>query len=809
MSIRRAAVVAALAAALALLAIAGPAAAAPAWRDGGRVQSELFSAQSELLLGGPGSTVDRVDRARRFYRGELARGLRADAPDADRRVRRALREARAAALRRDDVRLAAARGTLRAALLGGAYRVTLAAVAGRDAATAEDWLLLREFRRTTRFTRPGIDATNAVKGLASGDVSARAASLAVKKDLLDAYQSRLLDALNDAEAANKRDFAARRAEEAAQAHGYWLILAPEHRRQLGAAASRSAAAAFSVLDANGAHGGPGFDRALESARKVLQGFTAAPFTTAEQARRATQLVRFLDLVPVEYGRGVEGRRVTKAFEVQEAIAFRDGAESAFADLEAALTRRDARDAETVQRSLERLQDMVEAAGTGGKVATKGEIEAVHKRAKAALGRAVPKSWKQSSTESDFDLIDLTLDRVDAAVAAGEWKQAEQARLEAYAFFEFGPELRLKAFDPQLSADVEGLVWFGARGEKGMASLISSHGGEEQFRATRAELDRALTQAKETLGDESSSVTVAVNAAVIVFREGLEAVLILAAVTASLLGANARLRRPVLLGALCALPATAVLFVLAQTVLDSLSRYGEKLEAVVGLIALAVLLVVMNWFLHKVYWTGWIQKHHARRRRLLQAAEGGFLSAQVLGLAMLGFTSVFREGFETVLFLQALELAAGPVVVLEGVLLGLLATAVVGVITFFLERHLPYKRMLIVTGVMIGFVLIVMTGNTVRTLQGVGWMPITSFDVQFPYWVGLWFGIFPTVETVLSQVLAAGFVIGSYFLAERMRKPGRRRRETPSRFARDAPPSEANGNGSSQVEDHEREFEVHR
>jgi high-affinity iron transporter len=237
-------------------------------------------------------------------------------------------------------------------------------------------------------------------------------------------------------------------------------------------------------------------------------------------------------------------------------------------------------------------------------------------------------------------------------------------------------------------------------------------------------------------------------------------------------------------------------VIAQTVLKSFSQYGEKLEAVVGLLALAVLLVVMNWFLHKVYWTGWIQKHHARRKRLVQAAEGGFLSAQVLGLAALGFTSVFREGFETVLFLQALALAAGPLVVLEGVVLGLIATAAVGVITFFLERRLPYKKMLIVTGVMIGFVLIVMVGTTLRTLQGVGWMSITSLDIQVPYWAGLWFGIYPTVETVVGQVAAAGFVIGSYFLAERMRRPGRRQGAAPEpasrRFERAPAANGANG-----------------
>ena len=52
---------------------------------------------------------------------------------------------------------------------------------------------------------------------------------------------------------------------------------------------------------------------------------------------------------------------------------------------------------------------------------------------------------------------------------------------------------------------------------------------------------------------------------------------------------------------------------------------------------------------------------------------GFFSAQVLGLAMLGLTSVYREGFETVLFLQSLELSAGTVTVLEGAGLGLALT----------------------------------------------------------------------------------------------------------------------------------------
>ena len=195
------------------------------------------------------------------------------------------------------------------------------------------------------------------------------------------------------------------------------------------------------------------------------------------------------------------------------------------------------------------------------------------------------------------------------------------------------------------------------------------------------LDDKLADAAATLGDSASEATVITNAAIIVFREGLEAVLILAAITASFLGANRRKRRPVLLGALAGLGVSIVTFLLATTLLSSLQQYGEKLEAIVGVIAIAVLLLVMNWFFHKVYWTEWISSFHKRRKTLLardEDARVAFFSAQVLGLFLLGLTSVYREGFETTLFLQSLELSAGLRATVAGALLGLAATAAVAV-----------------------------------------------------------------------------------------------------------------------------------
>ncbi len=267
--------------------------------------------------------------------------------------------------------------------------------------------------------------------------------------------------------------------------------------------------------------------------------------------------------------------------------------------------------------------------------------------------------------------------------------------------------------------------------------------------------------------ESSSpeahTTVVIDSAIIVFREGLEAILIFAAVIASLVGANQARKRPVVGGAGIGFLAAVLTWFLVQALLSFFSNYGPQLEAVTGLIAVVVLLVVLNWFLHTIYWTNHIKKQHSRRRAIL---AGG--SAATLGLVLLGFTSVYREGFEVVLFLQSLQIKAGTGAVLEGVGLGLAGTAGVGVLTFVLHRRLRYKKMLIATGVMIGFVLVVMIGGTAATFQDLGWLPKHDIGIAIPDWAGRWFEVYPTVETIAVQITAALFVVGSYFAAERVR-----------------------------------------
>jgi high-affinity iron transporter len=274
---------------------------------------------------------------------------------------------------------------------------------------------------------------------------------------------------------------------------------------------------------------------------------------------------------------------------------------------------------------------------------------------------------------------------------------------------------------------------------------------------------------------NTSPTVAfLDIGVLVFREGLECILVLAAITASMTGARQAHRRPVALGAGIAFGATLVTWLIAIRIVGSLMDNvpALDLQAATGLLAVVVLLVIMNWFFHKIYWGGWIRAHNRRRKTLLAtdpARKNGH-SRLWWGFILLGFTSLYREGFEVVLFLQSYNLRLGGGVVFKGALLGLLLSGMVALLTFVLQQRLPYRKMLITTGVLLGVVLLVMVGEQAQEMQLAHWISRTEIPWlvdALPAWVGMWFAVFPTYETLIAQGLAAVLVVGSYYAARRI------------------------------------------
>jgi len=273
---------------------------------------------------------------------------------------------------------------------------------------------------------------------------------------------------------------------------------------------------------------------------------------------------------------------------------------------------------------------------------------------------------------------------------------------------------------------------------------------------------------------TSATVAALDIGVLVFREGLECILVLAAITASMTGAKRAHRKPVAAGAGVAFGATLLTWVIAVQLIDSLSdnMRALDLQAATGLLAVVVLLVIMNWFFHKIYWGGWIRAHNRRRKHLLEDGHGSDVAKRSLlwGLILLGFTSLYREGFEVVLFLQTYHLRFGGGVVLQGALLGIALSAIVAMLTFVVQQKLPYRKMLITTGILLGVVLLVMVGEQAQEMQLAHWIsttPIPSLVSVIPKWMGLWFSVFPTYETLIAQLIAAVLVVGSYYAARKL------------------------------------------
>jgi high-affinity iron transporter len=272
---------------------------------------------------------------------------------------------------------------------------------------------------------------------------------------------------------------------------------------------------------------------------------------------------------------------------------------------------------------------------------------------------------------------------------------------------------------------------------------------------------------------TTSAVASIDIGVLVFREGLECVLVLAAITASMTGSNQTHRGPVAIGAGVAFLATLVTWFISTEIVGQLTESvpALDLQAATGLVAVIVLLVIMNWFFHKIYWGGWIRAHNRRKKTLL-ASSNGESHRLLYGLILLGFTSVYREGFEVVLFLQSYNLRLGGSVVLKGALLGLLLSGMVAVLAFVLQQQLPYRKMLITTGALLGVVLEVMVGEQAQEMQLAHW--ISTTDIRWlthvvPNWMGMWFAVFPTYETMVAQLLAAVLVAGSYYAASHIRR----------------------------------------
>jgi high-affinity iron transporter len=295
---------------------------------------------------------------------------------------------------------------------------------------------------------------------------------------------------------------------------------------------------------------------------------------------------------------------------------------------------------------------------------------------------------------------------------------------------------------------------------GIKALLDRHAPMDQLEEGYGRALAELAQCTELLKVAVSPTTIGFTAFTIVAREGLEAIIILAALMAGLRGVEyAGTRKGIAGGAWMGLAVTAVTFWLSRTIIHSLTRFGEKLEAVVSVFAVIILFIVTNWVFHRVYWVGW----NSKLRSLSKSAQDVSSTRwEWLALLGVGFLTVYREGFEMALFLQSLLLEGSKSAVILGSLVAVIFLVAIGTLTFRYGVKLPYRKLMVLTGGLVVSIMVTFLGSTVRLFQTVNWMPIHPvYSLHLPNWMGLWLGLYPSWEGLLIPPLALVYVGGMW------------------------------------------------
>ena len=261
------------------------------------------------------------------------------------------------------------------------------------------------------------------------------------------------------------------------------------------------------------------------------------------------------------------------------------------------------------------------------------------------------------------------------------------------------------------------------------------------------MTKLFTQAQEVLDTQMTPLGAVAASVAILIREGLEAVLVLAAIIGYLRATKAptKAQTQVIGGAGLGIALSLVVWALAQTVISITPVNRELFEGLIALAAAAVLFYVTNWLLHKVYVADWMTFVKAQVQKAMS-------SGAQFGLAALGFMVVFREGFETVLFFQALLFDAPAWAVVVGLVIGLSVTGTVAVVILKLVGKVRLRPFFTWTGILMLILAISFVGNGLRNLQEAGWVGVTRFDLIPTGLVPSLLGLSPTVETTMGQVL---------------------------------------------------------
>lgn len=365
---------------------------------------------------------------------------------------------------------------------------------------------------------------------------------------------------------------------------------------------------------------------------------------------------------------------------------------------------------------------------------------------------------KNQVRDDIDTIRIKLDQVITVYNQNDTSDALATARSAYLDSYENIEIPLRPIDPDFTLEME--IKFAE-----LRNLISSNAPSDQVVNKVYELKTGLDESERFVsGIGVVAPVIAFSSSFsIIFREGLESALIIGAILTYLEASrNEKFKKHVYAGIVLAIGLTVVTWLIAEFLIEISGAQRELIEAIAGISAVAVLFWVSFWVLNKIETKKWIEFVKAK---VWQATATGSFMVFIL----LAFFTVYREGFETVLFYQALFSFAKymELYVLAGMVLGLAIIIAVVFIIRKLGKKLPLRVLFGLTMGVGAFMSITFLGNALREFQELGWLSTTHLFGIIPRLdinIATMTGIHPTLETVVGQlILLAIYVVGSLYI----------------------------------------------
>lgn len=340
----------------------------------------------------------------------------------------------------------------------------------------------------------------------------------------------------------------------------------------------------------------------------------------------------------------------------------------------------------------------------------------------------------------------------AALEKGDTVKASRLALSAYldGFEPVEPALAIK--DKPLFTEIEKAM--------GAYRAAASAGKLAEARQIEAQLQSRLNAAQDALNAVNDDpLGVFLGALTILLREGVEALLVIVAMIAFLKKANRRDVLPVVhVGWVLALLAGGLTWYAATYLVDISGASRELTEGFSAIFAAVVLLSVGIWMHQKSLAGRW----QTYIRDKLTSALG---RQSAIMLFLLAFVTVYREVFETVLFYAALWAPGNGLYLLAGLGVGIVSLGGIAWIMLRTSTRLPIGRFFAISAALVAVLAVVLIGKGVAALQEAGLLDITpiagpSIDLL---------GIYPSLQTVMAQVIVASIVLISMVMNARSQK----------------------------------------